>query len=86
MANVADKVRQIRQAIYGKDVRESIASGIEAINAEVENTTSRQNVIDGNEDQRKRNEEARVNNENNRQTAENIRIQNENTRIQTKKI
>ena len=60
MANVADKVRQIRQAIYGRDVRESIASGIEAINAEVENTTSRQNVIDANEDQRKRNETARI--------------------------
>lgn len=53
MANVTDKVKQIRQAIYGRDVRESIASGIEAINAEVENTTSRQNVIDGNEDQEK---------------------------------
>ena len=85
MANVADKVKQIRQAIYGRDVRESIASGIEAINAEVENTTSRQNVIDGNEDQRKRNEEDRINNENNRRTAENIRIQNENTRIQNEK-
>ena len=85
MANVADKVKQIRQAIYGRDVRESIASGIEAINAEVENTTSRQNVIDGNEDQRKINEETRINNENNRRTEENIRIQNENTRIQNEK-
>ena len=85
MANVADKVRQIRQAIYGRDVRESIASGIEAINAEVENTTSRQNVIDANEDQRKRNETARINNENNRQKTEDTRIQNENTRIQNEK-
>lgn len=33
MANVSDKVAQIRQAIYGKDVRESIASGIETMNA-----------------------------------------------------
>ena len=32
MANVTDKVAAIRQAIYGKDVRENIASGIEAIN------------------------------------------------------
>lgn len=39
MANVAEKVRQIRLAQYGKDVRESIASGIEAINAETEDTT-----------------------------------------------
>ncbi|MBE6068853.1 MAG: SGNH/GDSL hydrolase family protein [Clostridium lundense] len=31
MANISDKIAQIRQAIFGKDVRESIASGIEAI-------------------------------------------------------
>lgn len=42
MANVSDKVQQIRQAVYGKDVRESIASGIEAINDETESTTARQ--------------------------------------------
>lgn len=77
MANVADKVKQIRQAIYGRDVRESIASGIEAINAEVENNTSRQNVIDTNEDERKRNETGRIQNENNRRAAEDTRIQNE---------
>lgn len=46
MASISDKVAQIRQAVYGKDVRESIASGIEAINEEVENTTSRQNVLE----------------------------------------
>lgn len=40
MADIADKVSQIRQAVYGKDVRESIASGIEAINADVENAVS----------------------------------------------
>lgn len=34
MANVSDKVAQIRQAVYGKDVRESIASSIEAMNDE----------------------------------------------------
>ena len=45
MANIVDKIAAIRQAIYGKDVRESIASGIESINGEVENTTSRQNKI-----------------------------------------
>ncbi|MCM8900626.1 glycoside hydrolase family 55 protein [Caldicoprobacter algeriensis] len=42
MASISDKVQQIRQAVYGKDVRESIASGIEAINEEVESTTARQ--------------------------------------------
>lgn len=47
MANVDQKVEQIRQAIYGKDVRESIASGIEAINAETESTTTRQTKLEG---------------------------------------
>lgn len=42
MANISDKVAQIRQAVYGKDVRESIASGIESINSEVETTTAKQ--------------------------------------------
>lgn len=46
MANISEKVQQIRQAVYGKDVRESIASGIETINQEVENTTSRQNNLE----------------------------------------
>lgn len=32
MANIADKITEIREAVYGKDVRESIASGIEKIN------------------------------------------------------
>lgn len=36
MADVRDKVSQIRNAVYGKDVRESIAGSIEAINAESE--------------------------------------------------
>ena len=80
MANVSNNVRQIRQAVYGRDVRESIASGIEAINAEVENTTSRQDVIDVNEDQRKRNEINRINKENERQKSEETRIQNETNR------
>lgn len=36
MADISYKVSQIRGAVYGKDVRESIAGGIEAINAESE--------------------------------------------------
>lgn len=68
MASIIDKIAQIRQAVFGKDVRESIASGIEAINAEVESTTARQNVIDLNEAERI--------------SAENTRIENENTRIE----
>ena len=73
MANIADKVAQIRQATYGKDVRESIASGIEAINTEVVNTTARQNVIDGQEQTRINNENTRIANENTRQTQESNR-------------
>lgn len=34
MANVTEWVKKIREAIYGKDVRESIASSIEAMNQE----------------------------------------------------
>lgn len=36
MADVTGKVQQIRQAVYGKDVRESIASGIETMNSQLE--------------------------------------------------
>lgn len=46
MADVREKVDQIRQAIYGIEVRESIASGIEAINTEVESTTQRQTALE----------------------------------------
>ena len=72
MANIADKVAQIRQAIFGKDVRESIASGIEAINSEVVSTTARQNVIDSQE-------QSRIANENTRQTQETDRKSTFNT-------
>lgn len=68
MANIAGKVAQIRQAIFGKDVRENIASGIEAINAEVESTTQRQDVVD----------EAEVE----REAAEAIRQANEDDRVE----
>lgn len=87
MANIGDKVAAIRQAIYGKDVRESIASGIEAINSEVANTTSRQNVIDGQEQSRIDAENTRKSNELTRQNQEQSRINtfntNETNRINT---
>ena len=76
MADVASKVAQIRQAVYGKDVRESIASGIEAINSEVINTTSRQNAIEANE-------QTRINNEKIRNDNEVIRDNNEKLRFST---
>ena len=79
MANIVDKVAQIRQATYGKDVRESIASGIEAINSEVVSTTGRQNVIDSQESTRIANENTRIANENTRQTQETARQSTFNT-------
>lgn len=36
MANITEKVQAIRKAVYGEEVRESIASSIEEINKEVE--------------------------------------------------
>lgn len=66
MASIIDKIAQIRQAVFGKDVRESIASSIEAINVEVESTTARQDVIDLNEAERISAENTRIENENNR--------------------
>lgn len=46
MANIIDKINAIRQAVFGKDVRSSIADGIEAINEEVESTTERQTDLE----------------------------------------
>lgn len=46
MANILGKIAEIRDALFGKDVRENIASGIEAINSEVESTTSRQAFLE----------------------------------------
>lgn len=45
MANIIDKIAQIRNAIFGKDIRETMASGIDAINTEVETTTAKQNAL-----------------------------------------
>lgn len=74
MANVTDKVAAIRQAVYGEEVRESLASGIEAINAETVSTTARQVVVDGQESTRLENEVSRVDEEILRVTAEDGRV------------
>lgn len=79
MANIADKVQQIREAVYGREVRESIASGIEAINSEVVSTTERQNKID-------EQEQSRINAEAERQSQESIRQSNESKRQKTFEI
>ncbi|MBE6067773.1 MAG: glycosyl hydrolase family protein [Clostridium lundense] len=46
MANIVDKTTQIRQATHGLEIRESLASGIEVINAEVENNSNRQTEVE----------------------------------------
>ena len=86
MANIAQKVALIRQAIFGKDVRESIASGLEAMNTETENTTARQNVIDGQEQTRIDAENVRISDENDRENKEDIRKSNETIRIANEDI
>lgn len=80
MANIIEKVRQIRQAIYGKDVRESIASSIEDMNTEVESNTSRQDAVEVDFTNIKDNEAIRVNNELARSTSEESRLSKEITR------
>ena len=46
MANVTQKVEQIRQAKCGEEVRESMASGIEAMNTETISTTAKQTALE----------------------------------------
>lgn len=42
MANVQNYLNNIKNALFGRDVRSSIHDGIDAINKEVEGTTKRQ--------------------------------------------
>ena len=46
MANVKSYLNNIKNAVFGSEVRGSIHDGIEAINNEVEDTTSRQYVLE----------------------------------------
>lgn len=46
MANIKEKIDNIRQAIFGKDVRESLASGLEEINKETEKTSKKQEDLE----------------------------------------
>lgn len=46
MADIIAKIAQIRAAILGIDVRESIASGIESINTEVVSTTAKETTLE----------------------------------------
>ena len=51
MANIATYLNDIKNAIFGKEVRGSIHDGIKAINDEVESTTARQVVLENTFDQ-----------------------------------
>ena len=51
MANIKTHLNNIKDALYGKDVRGSIHDGIDAINKEVENTTGRQVDLENTFDQ-----------------------------------
>ncbi|HJG97595.1 MAG TPA: right-handed parallel beta-helix repeat-containing protein [Romboutsia timonensis] len=51
MANIQDKLNNIKNALFGKDVRGSIHDGMDAINKEVENTTGRQVDLENTFDQ-----------------------------------
>lgn len=81
MANIRDEIAQIQNALYGKDVREALASGIEAINTETEDTTSRQNIVEQNFTDIKNSETTRVSNETARQQSEVLRENAETQRI-----
>lgn len=92
--DIQQKADNIRQQIKGKDVREALASGIEAIDEVTEDTKSRQDTVEtdftsiqnsenariSNEQTRQANEGTRQNNETLRQNAENTRASNEETR------
>lgn len=51
MAKITKYLNDIKNAMFGKDVRSSIHNGIAAINEEVESTTSRQKQLEGTFDQ-----------------------------------
>lgn len=46
MANIRDKINQIRTALFGKEVRGALADGLEAVNNETENTTEKQKILE----------------------------------------
>src|SRR5699024_11017438 len=45
--NIKKKADDIRNKIYGKEVRESLASGLEAVSSDVVETVGRQNEVEG---------------------------------------
>lgn len=77
MTDIKKYTNHIRTAIYGKEVRESLATGIEVINAEVENNTAHVNKTVKDIEQFKSDIDSA---ERKRVSNENVRIANEETR------
>lgn len=46
MAMISDKLNKILSAVFGKDVRQALYDGLDAINKETENTTKRQTFLE----------------------------------------
>ncbi|CEK34183.1 hypothetical protein UMC2_14331 [[Clostridium] sordellii] len=84
MANIKQYTDNIRKAIYGKEVRESLATGIEVINTEVEKNTTHVDKTVKDIEKFKNDinlaESQRVSAENKRISDEKIRVINEETR------
>lgn len=84
MANIKQYTDNIRKAIYGKEVRESLATGIEVINTEVEKNTTHVNKTSKDIEKFKNDinlaESQRVSAENKRISDEKIRVINEEAR------
>jgi len=74
LANITSKTANIRTAVNGKDVREALASGIEVMNIETENTTASQLALEGKQATANSNEAIRVTNETSRVTIEGERV------------
>lgn len=81
MANIADKVTEIREAVVGEDVRTTIADGIEAINTDVESAVSTATQAKNTANSVTAAESARVTAENNRASAETTRASAESNRV-----
>lgn len=74
MADLTGNLAMIRTAVLGAAVREALASGIEVINAETENTTASQLVLEGQQATANSNEAIRVTNETTRVAVEGVRV------------
>lgn len=79
--DIEAKANNIRNSIKGKDVRESLAAGIEAIDEVTEDTKSRQDLVETDFKSIQQSEAARITNEQTRQSNETVRVDCESKRI-----